>query len=356
MASAPHHDGDAAPPRPCLPHPRQPPGEHPGGDRADRHGRRPAAPSRRRPATGPPKVWWAICGNSARGMPRIIAMRSTTNDISTTRVCRPDSGSRPAQRRCPSESYRPGPRRHLVPKRRAQGRHRRQPEWSARTVSHTAHGVDEIGAWTGRPSRSSTPASSGPMTAPAWVTVMFSELAAGSWSAGQHPRDGGRAGGRVDGVERLLHGRAGHSTHPDVVQRQRGLQPQQRRGHRQPAGSDDQQQAAIHRVGPGAAEQAEHDQQQRCGQPGKTHVAGVLGECVDLDRDRENGQVGADDGDDSRRPQPTEIGVSQRSSVGEKPRHTQGSGDGTRPPTTRIRLCSRSSRPCQNSISAGAMR
>ncbi len=36
------------------------------------------------PSTGPPKLSWAICGNSARGMPKIIAIRSTTNDISTT--------------------------------------------------------------------------------------------------------------------------------------------------------------------------------------------------------------------------------------------------------------------------------
>jgi hypothetical protein len=36
------------------------------------------------PSTGPPKVSCAICGNSARGIPRIIAIRSTTNDISTT--------------------------------------------------------------------------------------------------------------------------------------------------------------------------------------------------------------------------------------------------------------------------------
>ena len=36
------------------------------------------------PSTGPPKLSCAICGNRARGMPRIIAIRSTTNDISTT--------------------------------------------------------------------------------------------------------------------------------------------------------------------------------------------------------------------------------------------------------------------------------
>ena len=36
------------------------------------------------PSTGPPKLSCAICGNSARGMPKIIAIKSTTNDISTT--------------------------------------------------------------------------------------------------------------------------------------------------------------------------------------------------------------------------------------------------------------------------------
>ncbi len=36
------------------------------------------------PAWGPPKSRWAISGNSARGMPKTIAIRSTTNDIIST--------------------------------------------------------------------------------------------------------------------------------------------------------------------------------------------------------------------------------------------------------------------------------
>ncbi len=36
------------------------------------------------PSTGPPKLSCAICGNNARGMPKIIAIKSTTNDINTT--------------------------------------------------------------------------------------------------------------------------------------------------------------------------------------------------------------------------------------------------------------------------------
>ena len=38
----------------------------------------------RPPASGPPKSTCAISGKSARGIPKIIAMRSTTNDISST--------------------------------------------------------------------------------------------------------------------------------------------------------------------------------------------------------------------------------------------------------------------------------
>ncbi len=34
------------------------------------------------PSVGPPKSRLAICGNSARGMPKIMAMRSTTKDMS----------------------------------------------------------------------------------------------------------------------------------------------------------------------------------------------------------------------------------------------------------------------------------
>ena len=45
---------------------------------------RPAARSLAPPSSGPPKLSCAICGNSARGMPKTIAIRSTTNDISST--------------------------------------------------------------------------------------------------------------------------------------------------------------------------------------------------------------------------------------------------------------------------------
>ena len=36
------------------------------------------------PRSGPPNASWAISGKSARGMPKTIAIRSTTNDISST--------------------------------------------------------------------------------------------------------------------------------------------------------------------------------------------------------------------------------------------------------------------------------
>jgi hypothetical protein len=48
-----------------------------------------------------------------------------------------------------------------------------------------------------------------------------------------------------------------------------------------------------------SAEQSEHDQRHQRKQPGQTYIGGILGERVDLDRDRKDGQVGADDGDDS---------------------------------------------------------
>ncbi len=38
----------------------------------------------RPPPSGPPKLSCAICGKSARGMPKTIAMMSTTNDIIST--------------------------------------------------------------------------------------------------------------------------------------------------------------------------------------------------------------------------------------------------------------------------------
>ena len=38
----------------------------------------------RPPSSGPPKLACAISGNSARGMPKTIAMMSTRNDIIST--------------------------------------------------------------------------------------------------------------------------------------------------------------------------------------------------------------------------------------------------------------------------------
>jgi len=36
------------------------------------------------PSTGPAELSWTIRGNRARGRPKIVAIRSTTNDINTT--------------------------------------------------------------------------------------------------------------------------------------------------------------------------------------------------------------------------------------------------------------------------------
>ena len=138
----------------------------------------------------------------------------------------------------------------------------------------------------------------------------------GQLIAGQHPRNRRRAGRRVDREERLLHGEQTQHN-PDVVRRQRRLRPQQQRRHRQPAGRDDEQDAPIHRVGPCAAPQPEHDQRHQREQPGQTDVRRIPGERVDLHRDGEDRQVPPDDGDDTGQPQPTEVAGAQRRDVSE---------------------------------------
>ena len=122
------------------------------------------------------------------------------------------------------------------------------------------------------------------------MTVMFSELAAGSWSPGSMRGMAADRVGWLIAIERLLH-RQQAQHQPHVVQRQRGLQPQQHRRHREPARRDDQQQPPVHRVGPGAAPQAEHDERHQCEHTGQPDVRGVLGERVQLHRHREDRQV-----------------------------------------------------------------
>ena len=49
--------------------------------------------------------------------------------------------------------------------------------------------------------------------------------------------------------------------------------------------------APVHRVGPRAAPQPEHDQRDQREHAGQPDVGGVLGERVELDRDREDRQI-----------------------------------------------------------------
>jgi hypothetical protein len=177
----------------------------------------------------------------------------------------------------------------------------------------------------------------------------------GQLFAGQHPRDGRRAGWLVDRVERLLRRQQAHH-HPHVVQRERGLHPQQHRRRRQPAGGEDQHDAAVHRVGPRASPQPEHCERYQREQTRQAHVRRVLCLRVDLHRDGEDRQVRPDDGDD---PGPaTADGSRVRAAVWCRLAGScdQGCRRCTRPPLTRIRLCIRFSRPCQNSTTSGATR
>lgn len=101
-------------------------------------------------------------------MPKIIAIRSTTNDISTTRL--------PARYRKPSSTaakpHRAEPRSVLVA---GMGVNRIVAQIGAR--QHTASMRYSVDRST---HRNITPASRGPTIAPNWKTVMLSAFAAGN--------------------------------------------------------------------------------------------------------------------------------------------------------------------------------
>ena len=132
----------------------------------------------------------------------------------------------------------------------------------------------------------------------------------------------------------------------------------QGRRQRQTTRRDDQQGAPVHRVGPGAAPQPEHDQRHQTEDAGQADVGRTLGQGAQLNGDGEDGQVGPDDRRDARPPQAPEIRLLQRCGVGEQPPHGwRRSGRPARcAGKTRILLCTRFSRPCQNSTTSGATR
>src|ERR1700731_405068 len=102
-------------------------------------------------------------------MPKIMAIRSTTNDINTTVL--------PARYRNPSQTA-PNPQRDdpaASVSVAGIGLNRTVAQiGAAQVIASTRYSVDRS------IQRSSTPASSGPTIAPNCITVMFSELAAGS--------------------------------------------------------------------------------------------------------------------------------------------------------------------------------
>ena len=153
--------------------------------------------------------------------------------------------------------------------------------------------------------------------APACITVMFSELAAGQQVQRQQPGEYGAPGRLVDREERLLH-REQAEQQPDVGGPGPGLQPEQRARRDQPDGRADQQGAPVEDVREGAApepEDHERDEAEDTGQPDVRRGAGLR---VDLCRHRHHGELCADDRDDVGGPEPPEVPVAQRSGVGEE--------------------------------------
>ncbi len=170
---------------------------------------------------------------------------------------------------------------------------------------------------------------------PAWKTVMFSELAAGSWSIGTSL---GRIALRVgwftaknacctenspSSSQTFPRSRAACSQNAPLVRIS-------------PAVVISEQGAPVHDVRERAAVQAEHDQRHEAEQAGQPDVRRRAGDLVDLGRHRDDRQLGADDRDDVGRPEAAEVLVGERAGVGDQP------------PQLHPRMLSGASRDCQS--------
>ena len=151
--------------------------------------------------------------------------------------------------------------------------------------------------------------------APAWKIVMFSELAAGSSSGGSSLGSTALRVGWLTAKNACCTEKRPSSSHTLVLPGD-GLQPEERAGADQPAGGDDQHRAPVEDVGERAAPEPEDDQRHQAEETGEADVRRGAGVGVDLGRDGDDGQLGADDGDDVGQPEPAEVLVAQGSGVG----------------------------------------
>ena len=149
----------------------------------------------------------------------------------------------------------------------------------------------------------STPASSGPTNAPSWKTVKLSVFAAGS-SAGSTSRGitALRVGWLIaSSADCTANSTSTSQTLPDAARRDH---PQRERHHRDARAGDEQQRAAVDRVGDRAAPQPEHDQRDQPEEPGQADVGRRAGEREDLRGHRDDRELRPDHRDDPGRPQP----------------------------------------------------
>ena len=153
---------------------------------------------------------------------------------------------------------------------------------------------------------------------PACITVMLSELAAGSRSVGSSLGSTADRVGWLTAKNACCTANSASSSQtssaPSAACSQNPALVQD-----QPAGGDDQQRAAVEDVGQRAAPQPEDHQRHQAEHARQPDVRRGAGHRVDLRRDRDHRQLRADDGDDVGPPQPAEVVVAERAGVRQQP-------------------------------------
>ena len=191
----------------------------------------------------------------------------------------------------------------------------------------------------------SAPPTRGPAMPPAWKTVMFSELAAGSWSTGTSL---GRIALRVGWLTAknaccTANRPSSSQTLPEV---QRGLQPERR------AGGDQARvvmSSSVRRSITSASAPPYRPNTTSGTRPnsaGQADVRRGAGDLVDLGRHGDDGQLGPDDRDDVGPPQAAEVRALERAGVGDQPPQLHRAACCQVAAGLRVAPCARSSNGC----------
>ena len=149
---------------------------------------------------------------------------------------------------------------------------------------------------------------------PACMTVMLSELAAGSSSWSRRRGSSADRVGWLTAKNACCTAKSVSSSHTSSAP-SAACSQKPARGEDQPDGRDQQQRAPVEDVGQRAAPEPEDHERDEAEDARQADVRRRAGHRVDLRGHRHDGELGADDGDDVGQPQPAEVRVGERPGV-----------------------------------------